>query len=320
MIKEYRIWEKGEYHYPAAYGFIPKITCYLHEDDKVRRAMIIVPGGGYTIVSPTEAEIVAKRFFREGYQTFVMTYTTNFLHNEPLKYQPLCDLSRAVRLIRKNAREFWINENQVIVCGFSAGAHLTGSLGVHFTDIDDQNPAYGKFSNKPSGIILCCPVISCKKYGHADSMDALLGKDASHAEKYYMSLEEHVNSETPPSFVWQMSEDEVVSPVNSLLYVHACLMKKVKIYYHLYTGKGHALSTADENWKKGRYGDTYTLEQMLCTLRAGDRGIVHLTEEALEISKMTNEWVKPQPGNEEISCLVSGWTEEAVQWLNELFV
>lgn len=87
MINEtYPLWKKEEYTYPVKGGFIPNIFTYIHEDnDKLRPAMIVVPGGGYCVVSDTEAEIVAKEFYNKGYNAFVVTYTTNLLMTTPLK-------------------------------------------------------------------------------------------------------------------------------------------------------------------------------------------------------------------------------------------
>ena len=70
------LWEQGEYQYPFAGEFRPNIRAYLHEDGADRPAMLVVPGGGYAVVSQTEGEIVAKRFYEAGYQAFVLTYTT----------------------------------------------------------------------------------------------------------------------------------------------------------------------------------------------------------------------------------------------------
>ena len=66
MTKTIYLWTKEEYRYPCAGGFLPNITAYLHDDEKLRPAMLVVPGGGYALVSPTEGEIVAKKFFEEG--------------------------------------------------------------------------------------------------------------------------------------------------------------------------------------------------------------------------------------------------------------
>ena len=48
------IWKEGEYSYPAAYGFVPFIVSYIHEDDKIRPAMLVAPGGAYRYASPYE--------------------------------------------------------------------------------------------------------------------------------------------------------------------------------------------------------------------------------------------------------------------------
>lgn len=101
MIREwYDLWKEGEYTYPMAFGFRPNLSGYLHEDRaKARPSIIVVPGGGYRVVSPTEGEIVAKKFYENGYQTFVCTYTVNITGAVPLKDQPAKDLARAARAL-----------------------------------------------------------------------------------------------------------------------------------------------------------------------------------------------------------------------------
>lgn len=104
--KKIELWEKEEYRYQGSYGFIPFLVSYIHEEDtEIRPCMLIVPGGGYGMVSPTEAEIVAMKFYEKGWNAFVCTYSTNFLRDFPLKNQPMKDLSRVIRLIRKNAAD-----------------------------------------------------------------------------------------------------------------------------------------------------------------------------------------------------------------------
>ena len=61
------LWHKEEYHYPAAHGFIPIMVSYIHEDELLHPAMLVVPGGGYRLVSPSEAHLVATDFYQAGY-------------------------------------------------------------------------------------------------------------------------------------------------------------------------------------------------------------------------------------------------------------
>ena len=81
------LWREDEYDYPDAYGFVPFLTSYIHEDSDIHPAMIVVPGGAYRKVSPSEAQLPAMEFYRAGYNVFVLTYTINLL-DEPLGFQP----------------------------------------------------------------------------------------------------------------------------------------------------------------------------------------------------------------------------------------
>lgn len=256
------LWQDSEYHYPLACGFIPTLVSYIHEESRERPAMLVVPGGGYCVVSPTEGEIVAEEFYKKGYNAFVLTYTTNLLMQEPLKNQPLQDLSRAVRVIRKNAEKLGIHPKKLAVCGFSAGAHLTGSLCVHYMDAEDPDPQYADISNRPDAAILSYPVITSGEYAHRGSFEALLGKNALREELEYMSLEKHVTSQTPPCFLWQTVTDETVPVENSYLFAEACRKAGVLFAHHVFSKGKHGLSLANEQWLNEEYGEPYTLEQI----------------------------------------------------------
>ena len=171
----FSIWEDGEYTWPQGYGFVPFLTGYLHEDNKERPCVLVVPGGAYYIASPTEAGIVALDFYHKGYQTFVLTYTTNLLGTIPLKDQPMRDLARAVRIVRSRSNEYSIKPDCIATCGFSAGGHLTASEGVHYNDIEEKNPLYSNVSARPDAMLLCYPVITSGSYTHEGSMQNLLG-------------------------------------------------------------------------------------------------------------------------------------------------
>lgn len=44
------IWQKGEYQYPLAFGFVPKLVSYIHEEgEQARPCMLVVPGGAYCV-------------------------------------------------------------------------------------------------------------------------------------------------------------------------------------------------------------------------------------------------------------------------------
>lgn len=278
---KYELWQMGEYRYSMSFGFVPNLVSYLHDEDLMKRpCILVVPGGGYRMVSPTEGEIVAKKFYDLGYQTFVCTYTTNLLGMAPLKMQPVQDLSRAVRYLRQHADEFQILPEQLVLCGFSAGAHLCGSLCVHHEKVQDANNIYQGISNCPNAAILSYPVITSGEKAHKDSFLALLGPDASKEEMEYMSLEKQVTAQTPPCFLWQTATDEAVPVENSYLMVQALKQQNVSFAHHVFSQGKHGLSLADERWARGDCGEPFTMDQTNRLVDAVRSDLIPLPEEA----------------------------------------
>ena len=322
MLKErYDLWQDGEYEYPMAFGFQPNLVSYLHEnDEKVRPCIIIVPGGGYRIVSPTEAEIVAKEFYQRGYHTFVCTYTTNITGEVLLRNQPLKDLARAVRYVRWHAAEFGIDEGNVAVCGFSAGGHLCGSLCVHYEDVQEKNQKFAKYSARPDAGILCYPVISSGQYGHRESFCMLYGEKASKEELDYASLEKHVTEQTPPCFLWQTATDELVPVENTYLIAEVFKEKGVRYAQHIFSRGQHGLSLANDIWANGEFGEPYTLEQVFKLVELVKSGLIPSTDEEknalLEAFDYSEEIV---PYKNTPNWEVAVWPELVDTWLGDIF-
>lgn len=261
------IWKDNEYNYEAAYGFMPNLRFYIHEEDgadgqKERPFMLVVPGGGYCMVVPPEGEIVAKVFYEQGMNSAVLTYTTDITMCVPLRKQPMNDASRAVRYIRKNAARLHVDPNKLVICGFSAGAHVCGSLGVHYEDVKDPDPELDNVSNRPDAMILSYPVITSGEFTHIYSMWALVGQDGPKEDYDYFSLEKHVTEKTPPTFLWQTVTDNLVPVENSALFAASCRAAKVPYAYYAFPSGWHGLSVCNEAWRKGDFGEPYTMEQV----------------------------------------------------------
>lgn len=278
MRMECDLWEQGEYRYPMAFGFEPYIAAFIHDDEVERPGIVIVPGGGYRVVSPSEGEIVAREFYEKGYQAFICTYTTNLLGLAPLLKQPMCDLARAVRLIRKYSEKFHVLQNALVLCGFSAGAHLCGSLCTHFGDMEEENPRFSGISCRPDAAVLSYPVITAGTYAHEDSFTALLGEGASTEDREYMSLEKQVKSDTPPCFLWQTATDEFVPVENSYLMAEALKKKGIPFAHHVFSSGKHGLSLANEAWARGDYGKTDTMRQTSGVVKAIKNGELAIPE------------------------------------------
>lgn len=325
------IWEQNEYDYKAAYGFIPNIHAYLHDDDENRDCMIVVPGGGYCMCVPPEASIPAMEFYNRGMNVFVLTYTTDITFAVPLKKQPENDLARAVRFIRKRANEYKIAGKKLIVCGFSAGAHVCGSVAVHFKTITDCNPEYADISCRPDGAILSYPVITTGEYTHEFSVLALLGKDPSKEELDYFSLEKNVSEDTSPCFLWQTANDNLVPVENSYLFAKALKEKGVYFAHFVFPDGFHGLSVPNADFFAGKF-EEYTMEQVMLAVKAVKNGEgVDVTEERVKELKeqFKDEEDKDKEGEQnpfanadidpmELFSDVGHWPDLAMKWMDRI--
>ncbi len=332
--KTFYLWKKEEYSYPCAGDFLPNITAYLHDDEEMRPAIIIVPGGGYAMVSPTEGEIVAKKFYEAGYQAFVLTYTTNMFRIAPLKKQPLQDISRAVRYLRKHAKELHIEENKVACCGFSAGAHLTGSLAVHYRDDSLKNDPWQELSNRPDAVILSYPVITSGEKAHRESFDLLLGNKASGEELLWASLEKQVTADTPPAFLWQTLTDELVPVENSICFAKACRSMGVSCELHLFMEGKHGMSLADEAWAANDIGEDslYTMQQQWQTMKtlyqmspASIPEMFAAAAQTASLKDFVTEWSKATASyhsqeEQHADPSVRQWLSLGLSWLNKVLL
>lgn len=327
ISKKVVLWEKDEYQYEGSFGFLPFLMSYIHvEKQEDRPCMIVVPGGGYCVVSPTEGEIVAKKFYDKGYNAFVCAYTTNLLMNVPLKKQSMKDLSRAIRYVRKNASEFHVNPDKLAICGFSAGGHLCGSVCVHFEDIVDENKEYQMISNRPDAAILSYPVITSGIDAHRDSFIALLGSDANEEELEYMSLEKHVTRNTPPCFIWQTATDELVPVENSFLFAKACKNAEIPFAYHVFSNGQHGLSLANEEWALGQFGKPFTMEQTIfiaAYFKANNIPVPEQLEALIQMNSASSmdeipEVFKETMGTMKANDEVAVWPELADTWLHNV--
>jgi acetyl esterase/lipase len=325
----YDLWKKEEYTYPVLGEFIPNIVTYIHdEDESVRPAMIVVPGGGYGLVSSAEGEIVAKEFYDKGYNAFVVTYTTNIFATTPLKFQPLKDLSKAVVLVRRKAEQFFIDSNKVTICGFSAGGHLCGSLAVHYDAKElALDGEYQDICNSPNAVILSYPVITSGEYAHRDSFIVLLGQDATEEELEYMSLEKQVTKNTPPVFVWHTATDETVPVENTYLFADACRKQGVTFEQHIFGNGRHGLSLANEQWAVRNFGGHYTKQQLFETIQFyfdNDKELPHpfnmlgKIPEGLSLKEWflqeMKEYALPEQPDEGIAV----WPQLAHNWLKKV--
>ena len=309
-----KIWDESEYNYAAAYGFIPEIHAYMHDDDQSRDCMLVIPGGGYCVCTPHEGELVAEEFYKRGMNAFVLTYTTDITMSVPLKDQPLQDISRAVRFIRKRANEYNISGKKLIVCGFSAGAHVAGTLAVHYEEISDVNTAYSNISNRPDGVILSYPVITAGELTHIYSIQTLLGKNPTQEELDYYSIEKQVKPSTPPCFIWQTEEDELVPVENSYLMAEALHKARIPYAHYVFPKGFHGLSVANDDFFNGWSGGMYVMDQVFKAVEAvkAGKGVNVSDERRAELEAQFPD--NQEPVMPEGLPIDQSWREDAGLW------
>ena len=103
------------------------LTAYIHEKSPeykgldMRPAIIVLPGGGYSMCSDREADCVATEYVNAGFHAFVLRYTLKTQGGWPL---PLNDYEDTLNLLKQNKEIWGIDCNRIGVVGFSAGGHL----------------------------------------------------------------------------------------------------------------------------------------------------------------------------------------------------
>lgn len=224
------------------------IDTYVANQNNVRDALLVIPGGGYSSVcTDREGEPVALEFFAKGYNCFVLNYRCG--RKEDVYPAHIIDAGTAMIYIKEHAEEFKINPERVFAVGFSAGGHLCGSLATMF-DYPEVKAVFGEKARmiRPTGAVLSYPVIAARANTHQSTFKNLLGKpltEYSEAEKDKFSIDIALNSESSPMFLWHTAEDDCV-PVEGTLKLGLALTAKgvpYKMSIYPYGPHGIALGT-----------------------------------------------------------------------------
>ena len=208
---------------------------------KVRKCVLVLPGGGYSFLSEREAEPVALRFAANDIACFVLKYS---LSNRIIYPHPMIEVFAALSYIRRNADLYHINVDKISVCGFSAGGHLAASSSAYH-----QTQEYADYLNIPmeemkiNGCILAYPVISAE-YGHLETFKNVAKGDPKLLELY--SIDKHISTDFPKTFIWHTTFDTVVDLKNSLLLADELCKNKVFFEMHVYPMHDHGQALCDE--------------------------------------------------------------------------
>ena len=209
--------------------------------NRVRPAMLVIPGGAYAMCSFREAEPIAIQYLAAGFCSFVLDYSVS-----PVCYPcQLLEGVMAIIYIRENAKKLHVDTEHVCAVGFSAGGHLTGMLATMWDEKEVKDILGDRIKlARPDGVILSYPVISSKEIAHKGSIQNLTGNREELYPKF--ALEDRVNENSVPAFIWTTADDTCVPAENSL--VMACAYKKYNVPFelHVFPSGNHGLALAME--------------------------------------------------------------------------
>ncbi len=188
-------------------------------------AVVICPGGGYRrLAIDNEGFKMARWFADHGITAAVLKYRMPNCHPEV----PLEDAEQALAIMRgqvPGAEGF--TARRVGIVGCSAGGHLAAMVST-----------MGRL--RPDFSVLFYPVITGDKGRcHKGSFDRLLGSGRTAEKTEQYSLENRVDSLTPPAILLLSDDDRSVPAISSVRYYAALKEQGTKASMHIYPSGGH---------------------------------------------------------------------------------
>lgn len=227
----------------------PTLDIYLPPADKATgAAVLILPGGGYQILTvPGEGPAPARFFLSKNVAAFVLRYRHGPRYHYPTT---LLDAQRALRLIKSRAKEYRVDPDRIGVLGASAGGHLAAMLAtLHETRLMPAAPyvpdAVDMLDARPAFALLQYPVIDLTDDAvtHRGSRTNLTQDNPALYEA--LSPQKHVSRTTPPVFIVHGTNDRLVPVKNALLFYEACLKAGVPVEMHILDNGPHGFGMGD---------------------------------------------------------------------------
>ena len=208
------------------------------------QAIVILPGGGYSIVSvENEGVGVAKWCAERGITAMVVKYRVSRQDESGYQFPvPQLDARRAIRTMRAKAEEWGVEPDQIGVMGASAGGHLASTCATLFDRKLEkgEGDSIDEVSCRPDFAVLLYPVIGMNEpWGHGGSRRRLLGENPSEELVQLNATQLQVTKETPPVLIVHAADDKTVPLRNAAEFMSACAEKGVPVSAKIYATGGH---------------------------------------------------------------------------------
>lgn len=248
-----RLWAEAA---PGALGKeeqdIPRLTPYWPAAEKETGAAVIVcPGGGYSVLAPHEGEPFAKWLNDLGIAAFVLKY--RLIKDGYHIPEILGDAARAVRTVRANADAWGLDPNRIGILGSSAGGHLSATLSTRFDDgKTDASDPIERVSSRPNATILCYAFILFDRNDKPERHERFLGPEPTADQIRAYSPALNVTEQTPPCFIWQTVEDPGVVVENALVMADSLRKAGVPFALHLYQKGRHGIGLGFRTYERAK--------------------------------------------------------------------
>jgi acetyl esterase/lipase len=211
----------------------PTMTIYPPKGKNTGAAVIVFPGGGFSVLAiDLEGTEACDWLVSKGITCVLLKYRVpdsgphDDAGNQKYPKAPLAleDAQRTMRLIRFHAAEYHIDPQKIGVLGFSAGGYMVADISTNFDQrvyplLDDTD----EVSCRPNFAVALYP-------GHLQGASSGLE----------LNPKIPVTRDTPPTFLLQAQDDHVDSVNDSLVYYVALKNANVPVEMHLYPHGGHA--------------------------------------------------------------------------------
>lgn len=201
----------------------PTLTLYKPTGKSSGAAVVVFPGGGYSILAiDLEGTEVCDWLTSRGVTCVLLKYRVPGTGPYPKSAAALDDAQRAMGIVRSHAAEWNIDPKRVGVLGFSAGGHLAAALSTHFKQrLYPAMDAADALSCRPDFAVVIYP-------GYL----ALAKKGMSFSPNI------PVTGNVPPTFLLQ-AEDDPVHVENATAYFLALKAAHVPAELHIFAQGGH---------------------------------------------------------------------------------
>ncbi len=211
----------------------PSLTVYRANKNEATPAILVFPGGGYSILAINkEGTEIAQWLNNIGITAIIVKYRVPGNRAGAFK-----DAQRALQLAHHYAEEWNIDSKRIGVMGFSAGGHLAARLSTDFGNrICKKQDDGGDKNCRPDFCILIYPAY-------------LLNKKTRQ-----LAAELPVTTNTPPTFIVQTNDDR--SFIDGTIAYYKTLKKTgVPCVFHRFPAGGHGYGLRPSkyqvsNWPK----------------------------------------------------------------------